>query len=105
LRGTSHNVFSGNVCKFGSTGGCGWTLKVSWLSFVRCTLSSTSGSFQRAALKVESAVGGPQSGWELNVDLKEMVGEREEAKAMLVDLLRARGISGPLATRTVKKST
>jgi mTERF domain-containing protein len=34
-----------------------------------------------------------------------MVGEREEAKAMLVDLLRARGVSGLLATRTVKKST
>lgn len=51
------------------------------------------------------SVGGPQSGWELNAILKEMVGEREEAKAMLVDLLRARGVSGPLATRTVKKST
>lgn len=45
-----------------------------------------------------------QKSWEL-VDLKQMVGEREEIKAMLVDFLRSRSVSRPLAARVVNKST
>lgn len=41
---------------------------------------------------------------ELALDWKIMACEREEAKAMAVDFLRARGMSGPLATRAVNKS-
>lgn len=33
-----------------------------------------------------------------------MAAEREEAKAMAVDFLRARGVSAPLAARAVKKA-
>ncbi|KAG0559499.1 hypothetical protein M758_10G106000 [Ceratodon purpureus] len=107
LRGSHSNAFSGKALRSGATGGSGSNLKVSGFSLVRYAVSSTSGNFQPldfGASKIGPVVGGPKN-WEMSNDLKQMVGEREEAKAMLVDFLRARGVSGPLAARAVNKSS
>lgn len=39
------------------------------------------------------------------LELKNMMGEREEVKSMLVEFLQARGVNGSLAARAVKKAT
>jgi len=49
-------------------------------------------------------VGGQKTLEMSRMDMKEMMGEREEVKSMLVEFLQARGVSGALAARAVKKA-
>jgi len=50
-------------------------------------------------------VGGQKTLEMSRLDLKDMMGEREEVKSMLVEFLQARGVSGSLAARAVQKAT
>lgn len=107
LRGVHSNAFSGKALRSGAKTASRSNLKISGFSLVLCAVSSASENFRPidvGASRVASVVSG-QKTWEMSNELKHMVGEREEAKSMLVDFLRARGVSGPLAARAVNKST
>jgi hypothetical protein len=49
--------------------------------------------------------GGGQVSLELAQNWKNMACEREEAKAMVVDYLKGRGVSAPIAARAVNKAS
>ncbi|XP_024397029.1 transcription termination factor MTERF5, chloroplastic isoform X1 [Physcomitrium patens] len=108
LRVAHNNAFSAGMAlrsgaTAGSGSGSGSNFKVSGFSLGRHAMSSSSGDFQLSDVE-PSVIANGQKSWEL-VDLKQMVGEREEIKAMLVDFLRSRSVSRPLAARVVNKST
>ncbi|KAH9568409.1 hypothetical protein CY35_03G075700 [Sphagnum magellanicum] len=58
-----------------------------------------------AGVSSGDAAGGGQVSLELAQNWKNMACEREEAKAMVVDYLKGRGVSAPIAARAVNKAS